>query len=126
MIKAEFFHLDLLHTYGARLINPAPAPLKKTPQEELSDKIDRCGAALEDYEKLKKEIIALMQAQHFDRHFGAHYQAELKRLTHTQFNDKQKVVELLRSLNLLHKTLVPTQSTVEALLPPCDPVHASH
>lgn len=116
--------------YGARLINPAPAaaplpqaqatpapaPLKKTPQEELSDKIDRCGAALEDYEKLKKEIIALMQAQHFDRHFGAHYQAELKRLTHTQFNDKQKVVELLRSLNLLHKTLVPTQSTVEALL----------
>lgn len=95
---------------------PAPAPAPKTAQEALSEKIDRCGAALEEYEKLKKEIIELMHTQHFTRHFGTHYQAQLNEVVHTEFADKQKVVDLLRSMHLLQKTLVPTQSTVEALL----------
>ena len=97
----------------------APAPVAaapKTAQEELSEKIDRCGAALEEYENLKKEIISFMQSQHYTRHFGTRYQAQLKEVSHTEFADKQKVVELLRSMHLLQKTLVPTQSTVEALL----------
>ncbi len=107
--------------YGARLASSAPdssnqksAP--KTEQEDLSDKIDRCGAALAEYERLKKEIVSLMQKQGFTRHFGVNYLAELKATSHMHFADKQKVVELLRSLKLLQKTLVPTQSTVEALL----------
>lgn len=117
--------------YGARFaaapapipaptLSPAPAPeaaaQPKSMQEDLSDKIDRCGAAFSEYERLKKEIISIMQSQHFTQHFGANYQARLKTVSHLDFKDKQKVVDLLRSLNLLKKTLVPTQTTVEALL----------
>lgn len=57
-----------------------------------------------------------MEAQHFTQHFGVNYQAQLKTKPRMDFKDKQKVVDLLRSLNLLKKTLVPTQTTVEALL----------
>ena len=111
--------------YGARFMapaadvppaQPAPAAQPKTVQEDLSDKIDRCGAAFSEYERLKKEIIAIMETQHFTQHFGVNYQAQLKTKPRMDFKDKQKVVDLLRSLNLLKKTLVPTQTTVEALL----------
>ncbi len=110
--------------YGARFASFSPAqPLAapqaqppKSAQEDLSEKIDRCGDALAEYERLKKEIIALMQSHQFDRHFGVKYQAELKQSTHTEFADRQKVVDALRAMKLLSKTLVPTQSTVEALL----------
>lgn len=93
-----------------------PDPQPKTVQDELSDKIDRCGALLDEAKQLQKEIIALMREQNFERHFGKNYKAELSRIEKLEFTDKNKVVELLRTLNLLSKTLVPTQSTVAGLL----------
>lgn len=108
--------------YAARnsFVAPAPAPAPaEQPKNELdllSDKIDRCGALAEEQRRLKKEILELMEKNHFDRHFGKNYKAELVKTNRLEFADKQKTVELLKSLNLLVKTLVPTQSTVEALL----------
>lgn len=108
--------------YAARIgsfspeATPVPAAQPQTVQEELSDKIDRCGALLDEAKQLQKEIIALMRKQNFERHFGKNYKAELSRIEKLEFTDKSKVVELLRTLNLLSKTLVPTQSTVAGLL----------
>lgn len=95
---------------------PVTAPQPRTVQDELSDKIDRCGALLDEAKQLQKEIIALMREQNFERHFGKNYKAELSRIEKLEFTDKNKVVALLRTLNLLSKTLVPTYSTVAGLL----------
>ena len=57
-----------------------------------------------------------MQKLNFKRHFGSKFRAELTEKSHVEFTDKEKTVELLRKLNLLSKTLVPTQSTIVALL----------
>lgn len=88
----------------------------QTEQEKLGEKIDRCAEALAEYERLKKEILSAMEKEHFSQHFGSKYQAELKRKEQLVFDDKNKVVAELRAMHLLAKTLVPTQSTVEALL----------
>ena len=50
------------------------------------------------------------------RHFGSQYKAELQARETTVFDDKEAVLKLLRKYNLLSKTLVPTQSTIAALL----------
>lgn len=108
--------------YAARnaSVSPAPAPAPaQEPKNELdllADKIDRCGALGEEIAQLKKEILELLEKNHFDRHFGKRYKAELLKTARWEFADKQKTVELLKTLRLLSKTLVPTQSTVEALL----------
>ena len=101
--------------YGARAVTPA---VKGTPSEQeiLSEKIDRYGTLLEETRKLQQEIITLMRNNKFERHFGKAYQADLERVEKITFNDKAKVIDLLRSLKLLAKVLVPTQSTVTALL----------
>lgn len=101
---------------SAQEVKAAPAEPAKSEQEELSDKIDRCGALLDEAKQLQREIIALMKKNHFERHFGRQYKAELARIEKLEFTDKEKVVELLRTLNLLGKVLVPTQSTVAGLL----------
>lgn len=95
---------------------PAPAEEPKTEQDLLSEKIDRCGALLDEAKALQKEIIALMRKNNFERHFGKNYKAELSRVERLEFTDKEKVVELLRTLKLISKVLVPTQSTVAGLL----------
>lgn len=95
-------------------VPPAPEPASE--QDALSQKIDRCGALLEEAKHLQQEIIALMRKNHFERHFGKQFKAELSRVEKLEFTDKEKVVELLRTLKLLAKVLVPTQSTVAGLL----------
>lgn len=85
-------------------------------QELLSTKIDRCGQLIEEVKILQKEIIALMKKNNFDIHFGKNYKAELSHIEKLEFTDKQKVIELLRALELIAKVLVPTQSTVAGLL----------
>lgn len=111
--------------YGARNSFVAPAPQAaavaaaeepKSALDALSDKIDRCGALCDECARLKKEISAALEQHRFERHFGKTYQAELVKNTKRTFADKQKTVDLLKKLNLLKKTLVPTQCTVEALL----------
>ena len=84
--------------------------------EVLADNIDRYGALLEETEKLRQEITTQMQASGFARHFGAHFQAELSSTSKTVFENRDKVLEILKKYNLLAKTLVPTQSTLAALL----------
>ena len=71
---------------------------------------------MDEAKQLQREIIALMKKNHFERHFGRQYKAELSRIEKLEFTDKEKVVELLRTLKLLGKVLVPTQSTVAGLL----------
>ena len=96
---------------------PSAAEAQPEPEQELlSRKIDRCGALLDEAKALQQEIIALMKKNQFERHFGKNYQAELSRIEKLEFTDKEKVVELLRTLKLLAKVLVPTQSTVAGLL----------
>lgn len=94
----------------------APMAAPESEQDVLSAKIDRCGELLEEAKQLQQEIIALMRKNHFERHFGKHFKAELARVEKLEFTDKEKVVELLRTLKLLAKVLVPTQSTVAGLL----------
>lgn len=94
----------------------APVAAPESEQDVLSAKIDRCGELLEEAKQLQQEIIALMRKNHFERHFGKQFKAELARVEKLEFTDKEKVVELLRTLKLLAKVLVPTQSTVAGLL----------
>ena len=88
----------------------------KTDAEILSEKIDRLGMLEQEDKKLRGEIEALMKKLGFTRHFGSQFQAELNVTKKLEFTDKEKTVELLRSLKLLSKTLVPTQTTIRALL----------
>ncbi len=92
------------------------ATVAKTDDEVLSEKIDRLGELGAESEKLREEIIRLMKKLDYKRQYAGKYQAELTQQTRHHFSDKQKTVELLRKLNLLNKTLVPTQTTIEALL----------
>ena len=82
----------------------------------LSEKIDRLGEIGQEEKKLRSEITELMKKLGYKRQFAAKFQAELTQRKKRTFTDKEKTVSLLRELNLLNKTLVPTQSTVEALL----------
>jgi hypothetical protein len=95
-----------------------PLPETKSVQDELSEKIDRCGALEEEVKKLREEILALFKQHHFQHHFGKTYQAERTETSKVEFAeaDKQKVIELLRKSRLLDKVSVPTQSTVAGLL----------
>ena len=107
--------------FGARSVSsgvmPAVAqPQPQSVQDQLSEKIDRCGALEEEIKKLRQEIIELLKQNHFQRHFGKNYQAELTQADRWEFADKTKVIELLRQLQLLPKVLVPTQSTIINLL----------
>ena len=111
--------------YAARNSSVSPAPQAaavaaaeetKSDLDILADKIDRCGSLCDECARLKKEILDAMEQRHFERHFGKTYQAELVKSSKKTFADKQKTVDLLKKLNLLKKTLVPTQCTVEALL----------
>ncbi len=101
-------------------VPPTPAQKQvepeKTAQEMLSEKIDRYGTLLQETEKLRREIMAEMKAQHFTRHFGAQYEAQISSSQKTVFEEKEKVMELLQKYNLLGKTRVPTQRTIAALL----------
>ena len=101
----------------ASAVKAAPAAAEtKNVQDELSEKIDRAGALKEEVEKLQREILQLLNENHFERHFGKTYQAEVVRTQKTEFADKEKVIELLRRLHLLTKVLVPTQTTILQLL----------
>lgn len=104
---------------SAPVQTPAPAPVAapaKTPDEQLSDRIDRLGQLLQEEKRLRQEIADTMQQKGYKRHFGAHFKAEVKEEKKRCFTDKQKTLDALRALGLLTKTLVPTQSTINALL----------
>ncbi len=111
LLKGE---VPLSETVDRRSAQPKEKPLST--QDALSAKIDAYGDLLAQAEKLRAEIVRLMQASHFERHFAARYKAELLHTTQRTFTDKQAVIDLLRARGLLTKTLVPTQRTIEALL----------
>lgn len=94
---------------------PASVPVK-TEEELLSEKIDRLGEISQEEKKLRAEIIQTMKKLDYKRQFATKYQAELLQQKKRIFTDKPKTIALLKELNLLGKTLVPTQSTIEALL----------
>lgn len=102
---------------GANTFYQSAAPAAaKSEDEILSEKIDRLGDLSKEEKRLRAEIAALMEKLGYKRHYGSKYRAETARSEKLEFADKQKTVELLRSLGLLTKTLVPTQSSVCALL----------
>lgn len=92
------------------------AAVSKTDDELLSEKIDRLGAVQTEEKRLREEISALMGKLGYKRHFGSKFRAETRQSKKLEFSDKQKTLELLRSLRLLNKTLVPTQKSIAALL----------
>ncbi len=95
---------------------PAPKEEDLNPQQLLTAKIDELGQTQEKAEKLKAEIIKIMTENGYNRHFGMNYLAALTTKTELDFTDRQKTVDLLRELNLLPKVLVPTLSSIKALL----------
>ena len=103
-------------TSSSAVERQAPVPAAKTEPEILSDKIDRLGEALQQERRLRQEIIALMDKLGYKRHFGSKFRAELTQRMKLEFADKQKTIDTLRALQLLAKTLVPTQKSIEALL----------
>ena len=88
----------------------------KTDFEILTEKIDKLGSISQEEKKLRAEIEELMKKLNFKRHFGEKFKAELSEKKQLEILNAEKLVELLRQLNLLTKTLVPTRSTVLALL----------
>ena len=113
-------------TSPAVIPTPTAKPVKKTEkkmqsaQEILSTKIDQYGELINQAQQLKREIIELMKQQEFTRHFGTQYKAEIELKQTINFKDQEAVLALLRKYNLLSKTLVPTQSTIAALLQDVD------
>ena len=85
-------------------------------QDVLGEKIDRYAALEAELEKLRQEIIQEMTMHKFTRHFGAQYKAEVIQQNKITFTDCEAVLALLRQSGFLSKTLVPTQSTIAALL----------
>lgn len=107
--------------YGARnlaaskpISQPAAAP--KSEPELLAEKIDRLGEITQEQQKLEQEILALLQKNKFEKHFGKNFKAELVSDDKITLTDPAKVVALLQKLNLLNKTLAPTKTTVARLL----------
>lgn len=90
---------------------PAPAP-----KGDLSEKIDNYGALIMQSKNLKTQILKEMEAQNYNQHFGKDFKAELREKETFDFPDRQAVVDYLKAKNLLAKTLVPTESTILALL----------
>ncbi len=91
--------------------------------DPLTEKVDRYGQLLAQYNELGKdlntlrtEIIALMNDKSYVQHFGRKYKVRLKTTTAWSFPDRQKVIEFLKETGLMKKALVPTQTTVEKLL----------
>ena len=95
---------------------PVASAPAKTAQELLAEKIDKYGELTQEADQLRQEITDLMRENRFTRHFGSHYKAEITQTEKTIFSDREKVLELLRKHQLLAKTLVPTQTTIAALL----------
>ena len=91
-------------------------PPEETAVDQLTEKIDRLGALTQEAEKLRREIMAQMKEEGFTRHFGTQYQAQLCATQKTIFEEKEKVLALLKKYKLLDKIRVPTQSTIAALL----------
>jgi len=89
---------------------------EKSPLQLLTEKIDALGAAQAETEKLKAEIIKIMQDNNFNTHYGTKYFATLQTVEQVDFKDRQKTVEVLRELNLLPKVLTPTLSSITKLL----------
>lgn len=107
---------DLFSAPAPKKTKKQAAPLPVSEQDLLTEKIDRYGALLEEQKQLHKEIVELMHKNNFSRHFGKEYEASLSKEEKKEFTDKEKVMALLRRLQLLEKVLVPTQSTILALL----------
>lgn len=110
---------DLLTIPPAQTQHVAPQQAEQpaqTEQEKLSAKIDRLGELTDEIVALKREILNSLRDNHFEQHFGAHYKAQVVKKTGYSFADHDKIVALLKHLNLWDKTLVPTKTTIGALL----------
>ncbi|WP_041691269.1 RecB family exonuclease [Elusimicrobium minutum] len=95
---------------------PVFSDIPVTNEDILSSKIDELAETGQKYSSLKKEIISLMKQNNYNQHFGSNYKVELKQKEFLDFEDKEKVIEFLKEKNLIKKTLVPTQCSIEALL----------
>ncbi|WP_424244658.1 hypothetical protein Dip510_001917 [Elusimicrobium posterum] len=85
-------------------------------EDILADKIDRLGKIQQEEKDLKQEITTLMTQNNYNQHFGKSFKASLETVESLDFADKQAVVDLLKNNGLLKKTLVPTLSSVTAVL----------
>jgi len=94
----------------------AAAGAEINPQAALSAKIDACGAAMAQAEKLKKEITQIMAENNFAKHFGKKYAAEFETIKTLDFKDRDKTMEVLKQFNLLPKVCVPTLASIQKLL----------
>jgi putative RecB family exonuclease len=89
----------------------------------FKEKVDKYGQLCDsisdltfERDKLKREIIKEMKGKKLDTLEGDKYQIKLNKSTQCEFSEKDKVIQLLKELGLIKKTLVPTHSTVLKLL----------
>ncbi len=94
----------------------APQNIDKNPLEQLSAKIDEYGKLTAQALALKDEILGLMQKANYSIHYGKEFVAEVEEASSIDFTDKEKVVDILRQSGALKYALVPTLSSVKALL----------
>ncbi len=94
----------------------AEANKEITAEDNLSNKIEEYATTLQNAKILKEEIISLMKMKNLQSFDGKHFTATLGKKEMLAFEDKEKVMQFLKEENLLSKTLVPTQSTIENLL----------
>lgn len=87
-----------------------------TAEDNLSNKIEEYAMTLQNAKILKEEIISLMKMKNLESFNSKHFTAKLGKKEMLEFEDKEKVMQFLKDEDLLSKTLVPTQSTIENLL----------
>ncbi|MBT4402633.1 MAG: PD-(D/E)XK nuclease family protein [Elusimicrobiaceae bacterium] len=87
-----------------------------TAEENLANKIEEYATTLQNAKILKEEIISLMKLKKVESFDSKHFTASFAKKEILNFEDKEKVMKFLKEEDLLSKTLVPTQSTIEGLM----------
>lgn len=98
-------------------------PAKPASQPELAALVDAYGAALARVEAAKaeadaagKELAALLKKKNFARAFGEKFEVSLASAVKWEFQDKKKVLEILKKAGLYEKVLAPSAPLVNKIL----------
>lgn len=101
---------------------PAPAA-KAAGEPELAALVDKYGEALAAVElakaeadKASKELAELLKKKGYVRAFGAEYEVALSSAVKWEFQDKKKVLELIKKAGAYEKVLAPSAPLVNKLV----------
>lgn len=91
--------------------------------EELSVLVDKYGklkeqakSLEEEAERLKERILASLEIKNYVRAFGQHFEVSRSVEEKWEFQDREKVLEILRQHGLYEKILIPSAQAVQRLM----------